>query len=73
MELIVAIILLIIGIACHIKISRNRFYRMSSGGVQQFSSYSKMLLITTFEKMLFLLEACAFVGSIFAFIIWLSK
>lgn len=67
--LIVGLILVAIGIALRIYVSRKRFYRRGDGGLQQFSSYGKAVATTFFEKIVKLVGTISVIAGLFFLLI----
>lgn len=71
--LIIGVLMIIIGIAFRVYVSRNRFYRRGEGGLQRFSSYSKSVTISAFETILKILGTLLVIGGLFfCFVVWFN-
>jgi hypothetical protein len=68
--LIPAIILFIIPLILDHWLARRRFLRMSAGGVEQFSSYGRMVAATSLEGFVRFLSAMCNLGGLAAFAYW---
>ncbi|NLR62237.1 hypothetical protein HGH93_29370 [Chitinophaga polysaccharea] len=63
--------MLVIGIAFRVYVSRNRFYRRGVGGLQQFSSYRKAVLISAFESGVKVVGTILVLGGLFfCLVVW---
>jgi len=49
---VVGILMIVIGFALRHYVNRQRFYRRGAGGLQHYSSYSKAVTTSAFEKVL---------------------
>jgi len=69
--LVVGILMIIIGMAFRIYVSRNRFYRRGAGGLQGFSSYRKSVIVPAFETILRIIGSLLVIGGLFfCFAVW---
>ena len=58
-----------IGIAIRLYVGRRQFYRRNEAGIEEFSSYSKAVVATTFESLLGLVGGTLTVlGGLFALV-----
>ncbi|WP_142687527.1 hypothetical protein [Chitinophaga polysaccharea] len=72
--LVVGILMIVIGMAFRIYVSRNRFYRRGEGGLQRFSSYRKSVIIPAFETMLRIIGTLLVIGGLsFCFAVWYNS
>ncbi len=68
--LIVGSCMLLLGIACRVYVSRNRFYRRGVAGLQQFSSYRKSVVVTAFEGIVKIVGTLLILGGLLLFLLF---
>lgn len=74
MIMVSGVILLLIGLALRFFVGRRRFNRRGVGGLQQYSTYGKALVTTTFESILQLMGLLMILGGIFLCLLyWLNQ